>query len=643
MKPISQMTLAEKKEALKAARNVKPIAKMSLDEKKQMLKEARTKQLQRQQDEQEGEERRGQIGENIVRGAGEIVQDVPRAAAQAATLGFFDEISGAVQAPFSDRSYEEIRDEERKKYAQAQERSPITTLAAELIVPSPAKLIKAGGKAKSLLNTGEIATAAAGLSEGETTGEVLGEAALVTGGATLAGKTLGTAGKALFSEPEIMRAKRMGVRASDLPKETGTGFQVVEKLKETMKNLSNKNLFKFSDAVFDPKTNKFIRNPKKSKLDTTGTPSLPQIEVRIDDAIDKSSRYIEDKLASKSKSVKITGEFVEENQFPSRVDESGIYDKEFLKEYNDNELISMLNDDLVPTFGEEYQPQISKVFDESFINLDVDGSGFNIADLQAEKKRLYNTSYDRETPDVVRAAKRKLANMYKRMINDLSGDPKIAELNETMEQLFTVKDSLRRKIIGDAVEKESMQVVPYGSLPYQITTGVEALVDPTRMQRAAIGEKASELGQQYPQALELINQAGRRVIPFGASRSGNEGRMPQSIPEQLVRTPLPRDTAKLFEMKDVVLAKIAQMAPEMVDQIAEAMQTPATFQKILPLAVARFPNLFENDKYNRVDGKVLDPQSKQMANDDIMEDPNLSVYEKTQLISKMNKTGYLEY
>lgn len=759
MKPIAEMSPVERREALRVARGLKPIAEMSPDERRELLKKAKIKQAQRQQGEQEGEERRGQIGENIVRGAGEILEDVPRAAIQAGTLGFYDELKGAVQAPFSDQSYEQIRDEERQAYRKAQDRSPITTLGAELLVPSPTKLVNVAGRAKKLLNAGEMATLATGLSEGETAGDVATEAGLMTAGGLLVGKALKEGGKALFSEPEIMRAKRLGVTTSDLPKETGTGTQVVEKLKETIGNLRNKNLFKYTDAVFDPKTNSFIRNPKAKKLDTIGTPSLSQIEARIDDALDKSSRYIEKKLGAKSKALKDSGQFFEGDyginnrrkvkgasytvdklgtkeipldktkrssytikktkpkqtgldyitgnpifedvpagkttiairgddtwpgklagvprpnpkteivkvgkstvrtgggetwdgqlagaqplesarQFPARVDESGIYEKEFLKEYNDNELMGMINDDLIPSFGEEFEPQISKVFDESFVNLDVDGGGFNLADLQAEKQRLYNTSYDRETPDVVRATKRKLANLYKRMINDLSGDPKIAELNETMEQLFTVKDSLRKKIIGNAVDKEGLNVAPYGSLAYQASTAAEAAVDPSRFFRASVGEAADQFGEQFPNALDLIQQSGRRAIPVIKSRTG---RSPQSIPEQLVRTPLPRDTAKLLEMKDFVLAKIAQMAPEMVDQIAEGMNNPATFQKILPLAVARFPNLFENDKYNRVDGKVLDPQSKQIASDDIMQDPNLSVYERAQLISKMNKTGYLEY
>ena len=51
-----------------------------------------------------------------------------RGLVQGGTLGFSDEIKGAVQAPFSDRSYTQIRDEERARNEAAEKRHPGTYL-----------------------------------------------------------------------------------------------------------------------------------------------------------------------------------------------------------------------------------------------------------------------------------------------------------------------------------------------------------------------------------------------------------------------------------------------------------------------------------------------------------------------------------
>lgn len=55
-----------------------------------------------------------------------------RGAAQGATMGFADEATAALVAPFSDKTYQEVRDESRAKYAAAQEANPGTYLAGEL-------------------------------------------------------------------------------------------------------------------------------------------------------------------------------------------------------------------------------------------------------------------------------------------------------------------------------------------------------------------------------------------------------------------------------------------------------------------------------------------------------------------------------
>ena len=49
-----------------------------------------------------------------------------RGAAQGASLGFSDEITGAIESLLSEKSYEQARDESRRNYKQAQEQNPIS-------------------------------------------------------------------------------------------------------------------------------------------------------------------------------------------------------------------------------------------------------------------------------------------------------------------------------------------------------------------------------------------------------------------------------------------------------------------------------------------------------------------------------------
>lgn len=54
-------------------------------------------------------------------------------ALQGLSFGFADELKAGIEAPFSDKTYEQIRDEERALYAAAEKQHPKTMLAADLL------------------------------------------------------------------------------------------------------------------------------------------------------------------------------------------------------------------------------------------------------------------------------------------------------------------------------------------------------------------------------------------------------------------------------------------------------------------------------------------------------------------------------
>jgi len=132
----------------------------------------------------------------------------------------------------------------------------------------------------------------------------------------------------------------------------------------------------------------------------------------------------------------------------------------------------------------------------------------------------------------------------------------------------------------------------------------------------------------------------KKAAATSVIRSMNAGREPQSVPEQFIRTPLPRNTDEILENREFVLGKTAQMAPEMFDQLKDLMDNdPDIMRDTLPLLVQQMPHLFARDKYNRVDGKIMDPEMRVRATKDTMNRDDLSNHDKIKMISDLNKTG----
>lgn len=148
-----------------------------------------------------------------------------RGAAQGATFGFADELTGALEALATDKPYAQARDESRANYKAAEEENPMTymggSLAGGLAVPLPFGGAKTLGQ---LALRGGAYGAAAGLGAGEadlTKGEV-GKAGLETlkgagigalGSTALAG--LGKAGEAL-ADSNVGKSFKEGLAGNNL-------------------------------------------------------------------------------------------------------------------------------------------------------------------------------------------------------------------------------------------------------------------------------------------------------------------------------------------------------------------------------------------------------------------------------------------
>lgn len=113
-----------------------------------------------------------------------------------------------------------------------------------------------------------------------------------------------------------------------------------------------------------------------------------------------------------------------------------------------------------------------------------------------------------------------------------------------------------------------------------------------------------------------------------------------NLPEELVRKRFPRTTEQILENKDFILARAAQVAPQVFDTLKDTLERePERIPEVMPGLTQVMPELFESDPYNRFDGIILDPAGKERARNDTMKDDNLSNTEKIEIIDQLNKTG----
>lgn len=162
------------------------------------------------------------------------LESLGRGLAQGGSFGFADELSAGVQAPFSDKTYTDIRDENRLQDKAAQESNPKTFLSGQVGGGVASALIPFGGQLGKAAQIGRLAVeggiAGLGTSEADLTkGEVGGAAIDTLKGAGMgagAGVALGAAGKVL--------GKALGKGGTKVAEEsvpTGSTFQ------ETVSNL----------------------------------------------------------------------------------------------------------------------------------------------------------------------------------------------------------------------------------------------------------------------------------------------------------------------------------------------------------------------------------------------------------------------
>lgn len=152
-----------------------------------------------------------------------------------------------------------------------------------------------------------------------------------------------------------------------------------------------------------------------------------------------------------------------------------------------------------------------------------------------------------------------------------------------------------------------------------------------------------ELMSLYPEyAAPYVKRAQQSTLNTGAR--GMDA-IKYSLPMQLVKFQIPRNSNEIMANKDAVIAKIAQMSnnPEIVDMLKDAViDHPEKLPKVLPALILKYPDLFEPDDYNRVDGKIFDPQLKQKALNDLQNNKTMSLKDRAFKAKRLQQEGILE-
>ncbi len=117
---------------------------------------------------------------------------------------------------------------------------------------------------------------------------------------------------------------------------------------------------------------------------------------------------------------------------------------------------------------------------------------------------------------------------------------------------------------------------------------------------------------------------------------------PQVNQMEVAKLRLPRTTEGLIKNKEAVISKLMVngVPDEMIQAITQALnEDPEAVGSIASMVAMQFPTLFEKSKYKMFDGKILDPQERAKAADEVSKRDDLNSLKKFKIINELNKTG----
>ena len=557
-----------------------------------------------------------------------ITKDAGNLFVHGASLGWSDEIAGAL----SD-DYEKGRDERRVSIAQSKEKLPYVGPVIEGAGSTATTMLIPGARAGKLLTEVGVGIAE-GLGENTDPDRMLEDAAWSAGintAANLGGDLL----KKTVNPPEDIMANSAGARGINYRKgEVYVGEDSADEFADRLKDpaglaarLNKLGFFGMGNKIF--KNGKYVRN---GGLEDAVTPvSLESMMERVQHGVSY--------LGDVNKKL-LTGKRIPTAKVKATLDQAAM--------------------DFLPA-GEDYarREQLARELSETAFQDPVLGGKAKLGDLYLDaaavediKRKWQKTvkaSYDSgkavsEITNTGVEARRKFATALDKLV-DQYGGAEYAKNNDIMRDLYAVET-----LIHDKASRQR----GYSGSGARLTTGdhlKESILGNTiyhpqaDMFRARTGEF---LRTKPGQAVEgTMRRTPMEFFNNTIPQQQENNRTPQSVPnlpEAFIRTPLPRSTSELMQKKNFVLGKVAQMMPEMLEAVQDAYEhEPERIGEIAQVLSMKMPHLFERDKYNRFDGRILSEKDKQKAIKDTLLRKDISSIEQAKIITRLNQEGLYDF
>lgn len=562
-------------------------------------------------------------------------KDFAFAAGQGMTYNLLDEGIGRVKSITDpSKTYEQHRDEVREDWAEARERSPIATVAGEITggVISPVnKILRPGLGVKNIIQAaGEGAAQAYGASDKEDLKGQAIDAAKGAGINAVTGAGMNYVTKRFSKSPNAMRAEVLGTKPKDyIVDGPGDRKKIVERITET-------GMLKNRKMEYDVDQMKFVqKNKSKFQIDELEKNTEERLLSRAQDAVEKLQNKKEQHYGK-----------LLDGRFVSNVDVDQMT-AEIADEFTKRGLMKG------PMSRQEAAAKIREnIYDQLMVNGQGSTSKFSLREIDMLKRmsqedvKNFSKSLSElgDNEELARITSRKLKNL----VEDRIGDSGFAKINSAQHDFLTVADDLKGKIRG-------LELAPPSRQHLEKTNAVEGMLDGLlggsqgRLDTAARKEWwqkniPSPVRAVVPYAAEEAPGAIYRQNFEGKSPTGNwrtpQGIPDMNIPEELIRTPLPRTTEGLIEKKAFVLAKVAQIMPEMFEAVKDTFdREPERLGEIAQVLSMKAPQHFERDKYNRFDGRILSEKDKAQAIKDTLLRKDMSSIDQSKIITKLNQTG----
>lgn len=568
----------------------------------------------------------------------DTAKDFAYGAAQGATFNFADEAYGAGRSLYEEgdlSAYEGYRDDARKEWSISRERSPVATVIGEVggSVVSPGSKILGAGKGLKGIVRGAMEGGAQSFGASDKEG-LKDQAIDASKGAALGGVIGGVTNLAtqrFAKSPNATRAEVLGVKGRDY-RVDGPGDR-----RNSIEKITKSGMLKNRKMEYDVDKMAFVpRGKSKFTIDEIEANTEERLLGRAEDAIEKIQQRKEAHFGRH-----LDNRFISPQMLDDTVDQ-------IAEEYSKRGLFKG------PEARNEAVFKIQQNMYDQLVNIGGDPTRISLRQLDQLKRmaqedvRNFSKGLGElgDNDELARITARKLKNL----VDDKIGDRKFAELNSAQHDFLSAKGDLSNRI-------SSLELATPGSTQVNKTSLLEGGVD--GLLGGSQGRLDSAARREWYEG--AIPKPVRAVIPYALEetpgalyRERFQGREPirgnfrnpsseTNIPEQLIRTPLPRTTQELMDKKPFVLAKIAQMMPEMYDAVSDVFENnPEELPQLAQVISMKMPHVFAKDKYNRFDGRIISEVDKQKAIKDTLLRQDISAIEQGKIITKLNKEGMFE-